>query len=221
MKAALWARVSTLDQHAENQVTELREWAQRRGLEITQEFVTEDSAWQNGGRNGKGTEFDTARAALLDGARLGRYTVVLAWSIDRLSRRGIEDTLAALRRLSKAGCTVWSLKEPWAEDLRDPRMRELFVSIAAWMAEMESARRSERIRAGLARRRREGKTLGGRAKGSRNRRPRPGLTGEAAGWTAERSAALAELNKQRAALRKEQDGEAEINAGPIPGEARQ
>ena len=121
-RAAIWARVSTHEQHTANQLEELRAWAERRGLDVVAEFVTEDSGWQNG--NGtKGKEFDKSRAALLDGARMGSYTVVLTWAIDRLSRRGIEDTLAALRRLGEAGCAVWSHQESWAEDLRDPRMR--------------------------------------------------------------------------------------------------
>jgi putative DNA-invertase from lambdoid prophage Rac len=197
VKCAIWARVSTEDQHASNQLAELREWAARRGLDVAEEFITEDSGWQNGnGAKGKG--FDAARAKLLDGARLGHYQVVLTWAIDRLSRRGIEDTLSALRRLSEAGCTVWSHQEPWSEDLRDPRMRELFLAIAAWMAEMESARRSERIRAGLSRRKREGQPVGG-ANSRRGKDKRKRSTeGYSAAWTPERRAALAERNRQRA-----------------------
>lgn len=186
MKAAIWARVSTTDQHTANQLHELRAWAARRGIEVTREFVTEDSAWQQNGNGAKGKEFDATRAELLDGARLGHYEVVLTWAIDRLSRRGIEDTLAALRRLSEAGCAVWSHQEAWAEDLRDPRMRELFLAIAAWMAEMESARRSERIKAGLARRRREGKPVGGRQPGAKDRKPRS-TEGYSAAWDRRRA----------------------------------
>ncbi len=96
----------------------------------------------------------------MDGAKAGQYTVALVWAIDRLSRKGIEDTLATLRRLSDAGCAVWSRRESWTEDLKGPHMRELFISIAAWVAKMESDRRSERVRAGLARRRAEGKPVG-------------------------------------------------------------
>ena len=145
VRCAIWARVSTADQHTENQLAELREWAQARGLEVAAEFITEDSAWNTNGAKGK--QFDKTRAALVDGAKAGQYTVVLVWAIDRLSRKGIEDTLATLRRLSDAGCTVWSRRESWAEDLKDPHMRELFISIAAWVAKMESDRRSERVRA--------------------------------------------------------------------------
>jgi DNA invertase Pin-like site-specific DNA recombinase len=165
-RCAIWARVSTTDQHTENQLAQLRAWAQARGLEVTDEFVTEDSAWQSG--NGKGEQFDKARKALIDGARLGKYGVVLVWAIDRLSRKGIEDTLAIMRRLYSCGADIWSHQEGWLETA-EPHMRELLVSFMAWMAAQESARRSERIRAGLARRRAAGLPVGGRKPGSKNK----------------------------------------------------
>jgi DNA invertase Pin-like site-specific DNA recombinase len=169
-KCAIWARVSTTDQKTANQVHELAEWAKRRDLDVAKTFITEDSAWDKPG-NGKG-EFDKARAELLNGARLGHYQVVLIWAIDRLSRKGIEDTLAVMRQLYGHGCDIWSHQEPWLVT-SEPRMRELLVSFMAWMAEQESARRSERIKAGLARRRREGKPVGGAvSKRGKDRKPR-------------------------------------------------
>ncbi len=170
-RAALWARVSTREQHTENQLAELRDWAARRGLEVTAEFITEDSAWQNG-NGGKGAEFDRARGELLDGARLGTYSVVLAWSVDRLSRRGAEDMLAFVRRLSETGCGLWSRRDPWVESMSDPFARELLLGMFATLARFESERRSERIKAGLARRRAEGKPIGGRKPGAKDRKPR-------------------------------------------------
>ena len=178
-KCALWARVSSSDgsQTNENQLHELREWAARRGLEVAAEFITEDSAWASGSGR-KGTEFDTRRAELLDGARLGHYQVVLCWGLDRLSRRGAEDMLAFVRRLTETGCALWSSKDPWCESLVDPMLRELLLSIFATIARFESERRSERIKAGMARRRREiaagavEGTIGGRKPGSRDRRRR-------------------------------------------------
>lgn len=190
-KCAIWARVSTNEQFTANQLTELRAWAEARGLAVAAEYVIEDSAWA-AGDVGKGRAFDTARAALLAGARAGQYRVVLTWAIDRLSRKGIEDTLATMRRLSESGCTVWSRQESWTEDLKNPHMRELFLAIAAWMAKMESDRRSERIKAGLARRKAEGKPVGRQAgaldKGQRRR------AGYVAAWEDE--------DKRRARLAK-------------------
>ena len=180
-KCAIWARVSTADQHTTNQLDQLREWAARRGLDVVTEFVTEDSAWQTGNGNGKGKEFDRQRADLLNGARLGHYSVILVWAVDRLSRRGIEDCLACVRQLGESECAVWSHEEPWVQSMADPAMRELMLAIFAWMAEQESARRSERIKAGIARRRKEGLPVGGRKPGSKDRRNRP-TDGYVAAW---------------------------------------
>lgn len=169
VRCAIWARVSTTDQFTENQLAVLRVWARDRGLDVVAEFVTEDSAWTNG--NGKGLEFDKARKDLLNGARLGRYSVVLVWAIDRLSRKGIEDTLATMRQIYEHGADIWSHEEPWLVTT-EPRMRELLVSFMAWMAQQESDRRSERIKLGLARRKAEGKPVGGRKPGSKDKKPR-------------------------------------------------
>lgn len=195
VKAAVWARVSTADQHPENQ--KLAEWAQRRGVEVVAEFTVLDSAWKS--TNGKGREFDAARAQLLEGARRGDYQLVVIWSLDRWSRRGIRDSLTTLERLWDLGCDVWSQQEPFVEVPSE--VRPLMVSVFAWMAEQESKRRSERTRAGLQRRREVDGMPVGRQPGAADKKPRrrsgyvsswEGVAGEA------RRAALAERNRQRA-----------------------
>ena len=144
-RCAIWARVSTDDQDASNQLAELRQWAGRRGLEVVTEYALDGaSAW-------KGEHREQLAQALAD-ARTGQYDVLLVWALDRLSREGVEATLGLLRRFHAAGAPVWSLREPWTETA-DPAMAELLTSIYAWMARAESARRSERVRAGLERRR--------------------------------------------------------------------
>ena len=176
VKCAIWARVSTEDQFAANQLATLRAWAEARGLEVTAEYVTEDSA---SGAKGKGADFDKARAGLVDGARLGTYSVILTWAIDRLSRKGVEDTLKTLRQVYEHGADVWSHQESWLQT-SDPAMRELLVSVFAWMAKQESDRRSERTKLGLARRAAEGKPIG-RQPGSRDKKPRK-RSGYVAAW---------------------------------------
>ena len=203
-RCAVWARVSTSGQSTTNQLYELRQWAQARGLEIAAEFVTEDSAWTKKNGNGmKGAEFDVRRNDMLEGARLGKYEVVLCWGLDRLSRRGAEDMLSYVRRLTDTGCKLWSLKDPWAESTADPMTRELLFSVFATIARFESERRSERIKAGIERRRREGKPIGGattrkgHGKGSRHSGER-----KSAAWTPERREQLVARNKERAEARR-------------------
>jgi DNA invertase Pin-like site-specific DNA recombinase len=103
--------------------------------------------------------------------------------LDRLSREGVAATLGLLRRFHAAGAPVWSLREPWTETA-DPAMAELLTSIYAWMARAESARRSERVRAGLERRRGEGLPVG-RQPGAADRKPRK-RSGYVARWERER-----------------------------------
>jgi putative DNA-invertase from lambdoid prophage Rac len=184
-RCAIWARVSTDDQASGNQLAELRAWAGRRGLDIAAEYVLDGaSAW-------KGQHRDQLAGALA-GARTGRYDVVLVWALDRLSREGVEATLGLLRRFHAAGAPVWSLREPWTETA-DPSMAALLAAIYAWMARAESARRSERVRAGLERRRREGKPVG-RQPGATDKRPRK-RSGYVARWERERDAAVGAVNK--------------------------
>jgi DNA invertase Pin-like site-specific DNA recombinase len=208
--------VSTTKQHDENQLYDLREWAGRRALDVKQEFATEDSAWARNSNGAKGKEFDKARAELLDGARLGHYTVVLIWDLSRLSRRGIEDTLRVLRVLAEYGCTVWSYRQSWVEELTGP-MREVFISFDAWKNEMESDDKSDRIKAGIARRKREGKPMPG-GKAGRKMPKGHGAVSGAAGWEGEkgeaRREALRQRNRDRGAARQQAEGTAtETEAG--------
>jgi putative DNA-invertase from lambdoid prophage Rac len=206
-RAALWARVSTEEQYNENQLAELRAWAARRGVEVVQEYVTEDSAWATGNGGSKGKEFDRQRRALLEGARLNRYGVVMVWGVDRLSRRGAKDMLGVVERLTDDyGCALWSLNDPWAESASDPMIREMLFSFFATIARFESQRRSERTKAGLARRKAQGLPVGGaNHKRGKDKRKRSS-EGYVAAWTPERRAALAERNRQRATARQQDGG---------------
>ena len=194
MKVAIWARVSTVEQHTENQLTILQEWAERRGDEVVARFVTEDSAWQQSA-GPKGKAFDKARADLALGAHRAEYQGVLIWALDRLSRRGYKDLSGFMGTLAASGCDVLSHEEPFIRSLGP--FGEIVIHMLAWIAEQSSARSSQRIKAGIERAQREGKAIGGRKAGSTNRNPRPELKGEAAGWTPERKLALAIANHRK------------------------
>jgi putative DNA-invertase from lambdoid prophage Rac len=175
-RCAIWARVSTDEQDTGNQLADLRAWAGRRGLAVTAEYILDGaSAW-------KGEHRQLLTDALAD-ARTGKFDVMLVWALDRLSREGVEATLGILRRFHDAGSPVWSLREPWTETA-DPHMAELLAAIYAWMARAESARRSERTRAGLARRKAAGLPVG-RQPGATDRKPRR-RSGYVARWERER-----------------------------------
>jgi DNA invertase Pin-like site-specific DNA recombinase len=151
VKAVLWLRVSDPDtQTVENQRPELEALVQRRGWQVARVFEVGASAY-------KGAHLK-ALGELYDGAKRGEYQVVVTWSLDRLSREGPQATLEIVSRLGKYGCQVVSLQEPWTEV--GGELLDLLLAIAGWVARMESQRRSERTKAGLARARREGKVIG-------------------------------------------------------------
>ena len=157
--AAVYLRVSDpgSGQTVENQRPPLEALAVARGYEIVHVYEDGESAWKGGGR--------PALLEALEDARRGRYQVLLVWSLDRLSREGIASMLELLNTFTKYGVKVISLQESWTEV--DGDLRDLLISIVAWVARMESQRRSERTKAGMDRVRRQGKTIG-RPKGKQD-----------------------------------------------------
>jgi DNA invertase Pin-like site-specific DNA recombinase len=190
-KAALWIRVSTDHQETANQVPDLERFAAHHGLDIVQRYELNDSAWKNGG----GTDYRQQMHAAKDAAYRGEFSVLIIWALDRFGRNGTEETLRHLRQFSERGCDVMSVQESWLNGSGE--QRELLIGIHAWMAQQESARRSERIKAGLARRKAEGKPVGGAASQRGKDRKQRSTDGYSRAWTDERKAALAERNKQR------------------------
>ena len=97
------------------------------------------------------------------------YEVLLVFALDRLSREGCEATLRCIREFRERGVRVLSLNEAWTD--RPEAMQDLLGAFFAWMAQQESARRSERVRAGVARRKASGLPIG-RLPGARDLKPR-------------------------------------------------
>jgi len=167
LKIGLYARVSKCDdsQDPENQLKPLREFASALEGAIIEEYVDKAS-----GSNGDRINF----LRMLEDADKRRFNLLLVWSLDRISREGIPNTLGYIKRLKNNGIAIKSLKESWL-DTRDEGIGELLVAIFSWVAQQERKRLIERINAGLDRAKSNGKTLG-RPLGSRDtkRRKRSG-----------------------------------------------
>ena len=161
MKAAIWTRVSTGEQNASNQLPAILSYAAGRGLEIVQTYTVQESAWRGA--------HQTALSQVYAQARAGMFSVLLVWSLDRLSREGVAATLEIVNRLAQHKVKVWSIQEAWTE-VGGP-LQELLLSIVAWVARQESERRSERTKAGLERARANGKVLG-RPDGAKDKKQR-------------------------------------------------
>ena len=160
-RAIIWSRVSGDHQETENQVRQLRALAERRDLEIVRVFQVEESAWKGAHQQQLSEVYEYARQ--------GGFNFLLVWALDRLSREGPLATLEIVHRLGRYGVQVVSLQEPWTEAAGE--LRDLLLAIAGWVARMESNRRSERTKAGLARATAEGKKLG-RPSGSKDSKQR-------------------------------------------------
>lgn len=160
-RAAVYCRVSTEEQNLENQLTRIREFAERRDFNIVEVYQEEESAW----RGGRQREL----ARLTRDAQRGRFTVVLVWALDRLSRQGALAILTRVHSLGSYGVRVVSLQEPWTE--APGELAELLYALTGWIAQMESRRISERTKAGLARARANGVQIG-RPKGRQDSKPR-------------------------------------------------
>jgi DNA invertase Pin-like site-specific DNA recombinase len=109
------------------------------------------------------------RFRLLDASRKRKFDAVLVWALDRLSREGAAKILNLVNTLKVYGVRVISYHESWTE--APGEIGEILFAIAGWVARMESQRRSERTKAGLARVISQGKKLG-RPKGAKDRRKR-------------------------------------------------
>jgi len=161
VKTIIYARVSTDKQDADNQIAQLTSWVTSRGWELAGIYRENESAWKNGHQK--------ELVRLMDDARKRRFEAVLVWALDRLSREGPLAILTFVNRLKSYGVKVLSYQESWTE--APGELGELLYAIAGWVAKMESQRRSERTKAGLARAIRAGKMLG-RPKGSKDKRKR-------------------------------------------------
>jgi DNA invertase Pin-like site-specific DNA recombinase len=151
MKIALYARVSTKDkgQETENQLVQLREFAAKQGWQITREYVDRET----GGTSDR-AEFQTMFA---DASRR-KFDLVLFWSLDRLSREGVLETLQHLNRLTACGVGYKSFTEQYLDSCGI--FKDAVIGILAVIAKQERVRLSERTKAGLAIARSKGRQIG-------------------------------------------------------------
>jgi DNA invertase Pin-like site-specific DNA recombinase len=148
-RAALYMRVSTVDQHPESQVHDLRQMAAQRGYEIVQEHTDRIS-----GTKAKRSEIDQMMAD----ARRGRFDVLLVWASDRIAR-STRHFLEVLDELNRLNVEFVSFREQI--DTGGPLGRAIVVIIGA-IAELERNLIIERVRAGMRRARLEGRSIGRR-----------------------------------------------------------
>lgn len=148
-RVALYLRTSTLDQHPETQLYDLRQMAAQRGYEIVREFTDQIS-----GTKARRPGLDQ----LMADARRGHFDVVMAWASDRIAR-SVRHFLEVLDELNRLNVEYVSFREQL--DTGGPLGRAIVVIIGA-IAELERNLIIERVRAGMRRAKLEGRHIGRR-----------------------------------------------------------
>jgi DNA invertase Pin-like site-specific DNA recombinase len=147
-RVAIYARVSTADQHVENQFLDLRKMAAQRDFEVVKEYSDKGIS----GTKAKRPGLDTMMAD----ARRGEFSVVLVAAFDRIAR-STRNFLEIVDELNGLNIEFISARE--AIDTSGP-MGRMFVTIIGSIAELERSLIVERIKAGMRRARLEGQRLG-------------------------------------------------------------
>jgi putative DNA-invertase from lambdoid prophage Rac len=149
-RAALYHRVSTVDQNPNAARTELRSAAHRMGMRVVLDQR----------ETGKGVNNDRpGLVRVLEAAQTGKIDAVLVWKLDRFGRSAF-DLLGNIRQLEAAGVRFVAVTQ--GIDIRprgDPMSRLLLTMLAA-VAEFERDLIVERTRLGLENARRAVTRLG-------------------------------------------------------------
>lgn len=152
LPAALYHRVSTIDQDPTAARHELRAAALARGLTITMEIEETGS----GARNDR-----PGLQRVMEAARKGTIAVVMVWKLDRFGRSAL-DLLANIRQLEEEGVRFVAVTQSLDIKPNGDAMSRLILTVLSGVADFELALVKERTRLGLDKARRAGKLLGRR-----------------------------------------------------------
>jgi DNA invertase Pin-like site-specific DNA recombinase len=151
---SLYLRVSTKDkdQDTQNQLLQLQAFCKSKNWKVAQIYQDHESA---GGSKVR----EAYNRLFADAAKPGRkWDLLMFWSLDRFSREGVYETLHRLKELDRLGVRFLSLQEQYLDTLGP--FREAVMAILAAVAALERNRISERVKAGIARCKLEGKKFG-------------------------------------------------------------
>jgi len=147
-KAAIYLRVSTPEQHAENQMPELVRYIEARGWVVWEQYADEGVSGTKASR--------PALDRLMEDARRRKFDVVVAWSVSRFGR-SLVNSVVTMQELSDLGVGLVFVTQ--GVDTTTTIGRGVVALLAA-LAEAEVEERRDRIKAGLRRARAKGKRLG-------------------------------------------------------------
>ena len=147
-KVALYCRVSTNDQYPENQVRILSDLAVKNGAEVVSTFIDK-------GISGVKKDRD-ALNQMMSAARSRKFNTLYVLSIDRLSR-SVKNLIETVETLNDLGITIVFQRENI--DTKSA-MGQFFLTVLGSLAQFEREIMRERINAGIARAKSQGKKMG-------------------------------------------------------------
>jgi len=147
---ALYARVSTSTQTAENQLLDLRATAARAGYQIITEFV------DSGISGAKGRADRPQLDALLKAATQRKFEMVMVWDISRLGR-SLQNLVEILTELQSLKIDLFFQQQGLDTSTSSGRM---MFSVFGALAEYERELIRERVIAGQQRAKAQGRKLG-------------------------------------------------------------
>jgi len=156
-EVAIYVRVSTDKQEADNQLIQLRDYCEKSNYHIFGEFIDICS-----GKEISRPEYDS----LFKLAHRRHFNMILFWDLSRFSRSGTLFTLQKLKELENLGIEWHSYTEPYFSTAGD--FKDVLLSIMSTIAKIEREKISERTKAGLVR----AKNVGKRGKDKKPRKIR-------------------------------------------------
>jgi len=148
MKVAVYLRVSTTDQDPETQGREVRQFVSAHGWEAVETY-------QDVGISGARASRPALDRLLKDAWR-GQFQAVVVWDLSRMARSTLH-ALELLQKLEQMKVRLIAVKQTFDTDTP---LGKAFFTLAAMFAELERSILIERVRAGMARAKAEGKCIG-------------------------------------------------------------
>ena len=152
MKVAILARISKESSNNDNQLIVLRDYCQKMGYEIYDEYLDIVS-----GGSPNRPEFNR----MMKDASKRKFDMLFFYALDRLTREGTRKTIYYLQMLDDYSVAYKSYTEQYIDS--SGIFKDVIIALLSTLAKQERIRISERVKAGLERSRQQGR-VGGRPK---------------------------------------------------------
>ncbi len=150
MRIGIYARISRESSHLDNQLLILREFCFKMQYEVYDEYTDVIS-----GAAANREEFNR----MMSDASKRKFDMLLFYALDRFSRAGTRETIRYLQMLDDYGVSYRSFTEQFIDS--SGIFKDVIIALLSTLAKQERVRISERVVAGLAKAKSQGR-VGGR-----------------------------------------------------------